>query len=162
MLSVEYYLVRAQPLFQQFLDLINNNKIVHSLLGLFLVLYGSLAAPKLPRSISTLFNNTIFRLVIMFLIAYTASNDTSLAILTVVSLIVSLQTLGHHTISDKVADKVVQVTLKNIHTSTSQNDEQIDEQNDDIQNIDEATSTSVNKIETNITPYVGNELSLCN
>ena len=35
--------------------MIDDNKVISSLLGLFLVLYGSLAAPKLPKKIASLF-----------------------------------------------------------------------------------------------------------
>ena len=78
----------------QGLDVVNNNRIASTILGLFLVLYASLAAPNLPSSVTVIFKNNWFRLAFMFLIAYTATKDTSLAIITAVALLVTLLTLS--------------------------------------------------------------------
>lgn len=77
---------------QRFLE----NEYVTTTLGLFLVIYGSLAAPKLPPSIARLFENPLFRLVILFLIAYMSSKNPSIALISAVALTVSLQTLSKH------------------------------------------------------------------
>jgi hypothetical protein len=78
----------------QGLDVVNNNRIASTILGLFLILYASLAAPNLPSSVTVIFKNNWFRLAFMFLIAYTATKDTSLAIITAVALLVTLLTLS--------------------------------------------------------------------
>jgi len=78
------------------LDYLNNNRIVSSVLGLFLILYASLAAPKLPSNVSAWFDNVWFKLGFMFLIAYMATRDPSVAIIAAVALLVTLQTLSAH------------------------------------------------------------------
>jgi hypothetical protein len=74
---------------------LDSDKIVSSVLSLFLVLYGGMAAPKLPMSIAKLFKNTIFKLLIMSLIVYMTSKDTATSILIVVAFVISLQTLTY-------------------------------------------------------------------
>ena len=43
-----------------FEDTLHKNKNISSIVGLFLVLYGGLAKPKLPRFIRNLFENQFF------------------------------------------------------------------------------------------------------
>lgn len=58
------------------------NQYVGAALTLFLVLYGGMAGPKLPGFVANLFENALFRLVVLFLIAYTASRNTTIALAT--------------------------------------------------------------------------------
>ena len=74
---------------------LDSDKIISSVLSLFLVLYGGLAAPKLPNSIAKLFKNTVFRLLILSLVVYMTSKDTSTSILIVVAFVISMQTLSY-------------------------------------------------------------------
>lgn len=60
------------------------NPILASTLTLLLILYGSLARADLPDYVMNLFENPFFRMLILFLIAFTASKDAR------ISLIVSL------------------------------------------------------------------------
>lgn len=79
-----------------------DNQIVSSVLGLFLVLYAGLAAPKLPRSIARLFDNPVFRVVVLFLVAFMASKNKSVALIAAVGLVVSFQTLNRHKMNDQL------------------------------------------------------------
>lgn len=85
------------------LEYVNSNKILSAVLGLFLVLYAALAAPKLPKSVTIWFDNMWFKLGFMFLIAYMATKDSSVAIIAAVALLVTLQTLS----AQKTAETVV-------------------------------------------------------
>lgn len=85
------------------LEYVNSNRILSAVLGLFLVLYAALAAPKLPKSVTAWFDNTWFKLGFMFLIAYMATRDPSVAIISAVALLVTLQTLS----AQKTAETVV-------------------------------------------------------
>jgi len=85
------------------LEYVNSNRILSAVLGLFLVLYAALAAPKLPKSVTSWFDNTWFKLGFMFLIAYMATRDPSVAIISAVALLVTLQTLS----AQKTAETVV-------------------------------------------------------
>lgn len=97
----------------QGLDVVNNNRIASTILGLFLVLYASLAAPNLPSSVTVIFKNNWFRLAFMFLIAYTATKDTSLAIITAVALLVTLLTLS----AQETTSTVVKAVEKKINAN---------------------------------------------
>jgi Ca2+/Na+ antiporter len=83
-----------------------NDKVYGSIISLILVLYAGLAAPKLPKTISKLFKSKIFKLIVLIVIAYTASKDASIAIITAVALVVSMQTLSKHEQTDKVVKEI--------------------------------------------------------
>jgi hypothetical protein len=83
-----------------------SDKTTAALVTLFLVLYGGLAAPKLPKSIAQLFKNPIFKMIILSLIAYTASKNASVAIIAAVALVISIQTLSKYDRSDKVIQEL--------------------------------------------------------
>ena len=71
------------PVFKKYIT--HNNQIYPYLLGFFsliLILYGSLAKQQLPNSVYILFNNNIFRLFIIIVIAYTAIQDIRIGIIT--------------------------------------------------------------------------------
>jgi hypothetical protein len=92
------------------LNFVNNNKILSSVLGMLLVLYAAMAAPKLPKSVVKVFDNTFFKLGYMFMIAYLATKDPSVAIITAAALLITLQTLSSREASDKAETQMVQET----------------------------------------------------
>jgi len=73
------------------LENILENQYISTSLAVFLVLYGGLAAPKLPSSMTKLFSNPIFRMFIIFLIAYTSSKNHSIALVATIVLILIMQ-----------------------------------------------------------------------
>ena len=89
-----------------YLEGIYSNKTASAVIGLFLVLYAGLAAPKLPKSVAKMFGNSVFRLVILFLVAYMSSRNTSIAIIATVALVISMQTLSYHEANEKVQKKI--------------------------------------------------------
>jgi hypothetical protein len=93
------------------LEGIYSNKTTSAVIGLFLVLYAGLAAPKLPKSVAKLFGNSAFRLVILFLVAYMSSRNTSIAIIATVALVISMQTLSYHEANEKVHQKIEEEVL---------------------------------------------------
>jgi len=95
-----------------------DNKYISAMIGLFLALYAGLAAPKLPKYITIYFDNPMFKLGVMFLIAYMATKDPPVAIIASVALLVSLQTLS----SQKTTDKVVKAVKSKVNTIQSEVD----------------------------------------
>jgi hypothetical protein len=75
------------------LSSIDNNPYLSSALSLFLVLYAGLAAPQLPEYVARLFDNPLFKLLMFFLVAYSARKNPTVAIIASVGLMVSLHTL---------------------------------------------------------------------
>jgi hypothetical protein len=96
----------------QTLNLINDNKVLSSVLGMLLVLYAALAAPKLPKNVVEIFDNSLFKLGYMFLVVYLASKNPSLAIISSVALFVTIQTLASHKVVDTVVDATQTITNK--------------------------------------------------
>lgn len=78
-----------------------NNPYVATGASLFLVLYGGMAAPNLPRQIATLFDHAWFRLFILFLIGYTGNRNPMVALLIAVGLVVSMNTLTKYQVEEK-------------------------------------------------------------
>jgi len=76
------------------LDKMRGSKIIMAVLGMFLVLYSAKAAPKLPNYLLKVFDNPIFKIVFMFLIAYIASKDPSVAIITAIILLLTIKVLS--------------------------------------------------------------------
>lgn len=73
-----------------------DNQYVKTGLALFLILYASLAAPRLPEYIAKLFDNMFFKLLIFFLIAYVAQSSPTVAIIAAIAVMVSLMTLSRY------------------------------------------------------------------
>ena len=105
--------------------------ILSTLLSLFLILYASLAAPKLPRSVGRVFNNIWIKLVFMFLIAYIACKDISIAIISSIALLITLQTISAQNTSDAVMNEVNDKVKKAKEDFTNKNDSDEDEDEDD-------------------------------
>lgn len=82
------------------------DKVSGAVLSLIIVLYAGLAAPKLPKVVSNLFKSKIFKLIILIIIAYTASKNSSIAIITAVALVVSMQTLSKQEQTEKVVQEI--------------------------------------------------------
>lgn len=76
------------------MNFIDNNEYLSVGLGLFLILYAGLAAPKLPETIAKLFDNIIFKFIVLFLVAYGARKNPTIAIIAVVALLISIQALN--------------------------------------------------------------------
>lgn len=67
-----------------------DNPYAKNIIKMFLVLYAGLAAPRLPAFLATLFNNALFRIVVLFLIAYLGLKDTTIALLSAVAFTLSI------------------------------------------------------------------------
>lgn len=70
------------------------NNFLGAILTLFLVAYASLARPQLPNFIAQLFESGFFRLLILFLVAYTSSQNSNIALLIAVVFVVTMNLLN--------------------------------------------------------------------
>jgi len=66
------------------------NEHASTIITIFLVLYGGLAAPKLPNFIVNLFDNPVFRIIVLSLIVYKGNNDPKFAIMVAVAFTITL------------------------------------------------------------------------
>lgn len=71
-----------------------DNKYVSGMVKVFLVLYASLVAPKLPAGLVKLFQNPAFKVLVLFLIVYVGMKDPTVALLVAVGFTVSMVTLN--------------------------------------------------------------------
>jgi len=134
-----------------FLKSVYSNKTANAVIGLFLVLYASLAAPKLPKSVAKIFGNKIFKMVFLFLIAYMASRNVSVAIISAVALVVSMQTFSFHQANEKVQqiveeeatryEEATEATEDIVVTSESENNEEVE--NVEYSSVEEEEKTTL-------------------
>lgn len=78
---------------KKYLDLGFANPYSKTVLTLFFVLYGGMVAPRLPGKIRKLFENNIFRVILLFLIVYTGHKDPKFSILIAAGFVISMETL---------------------------------------------------------------------
>ena len=71
-----------------------DNKYVAAIVRVFLILYAGLIAPKLPSGLAKLFQNSVFKVVVLFLIVYIAMKDPVVALLVAVGFTISIVTLN--------------------------------------------------------------------
>jgi len=76
------------------LSFVDNSEYISAGLTIFLILYAGLAAPQLPEYIANLFDNPLFKLLILFLVAYSAKKNPTVAIVAAIGLMVSIHTLN--------------------------------------------------------------------
>jgi hypothetical protein len=67
-----------------------DNKYLSTVLTLALGLYASLLGPELPEPIKNLFNNTLFRILVLFLVVVRGNKDPKLAIMISVVFVLTL------------------------------------------------------------------------
>ena len=77
-----------------------DDKYVSTVLSIFLALYAGLARPELPNFILKLFDNQVFRILVLSLIAYRANRDPQLAIMIAVAFTVSLNMLSERNMKE--------------------------------------------------------------
>jgi hypothetical protein len=72
------------------LEKLFENDISGNIIKLFLVLYASLAAPKIPKFIRLMFDNALFKIIMLALIVYQSNKDLSLALMISISFTLTL------------------------------------------------------------------------
>lgn len=76
------------------LSILDRNEYVSAALTIFLILYAGLAAPQLPEYVANLFDNPLFKLLILFLIAYSANKNPTVSVIAAIGLMISIHTLN--------------------------------------------------------------------
>lgn len=67
------------------------NEYVSAGLVIFFIVYASMAAPKLPHSVASLFDRTWFRFLVFFAIAYMAKQNATVALVAAIAVMVTIQ-----------------------------------------------------------------------
>ena len=87
-----------------------SNKYGSSIITLFLVIYGGLAAPTLPKFMVKLFENPVFKILILSLIVYTGNKDPKLAIIVAIVFTVTLNTINDQKFLENFSDDIEPMT----------------------------------------------------
>ena len=82
------------------------NEYVTAVVALFVVLYASNVAPRLPDFVTDLFNNPIFRVFILFLVAYVANKNPAIALLVSVAFVVTLNVINRQEAEEGFLDVI--------------------------------------------------------
>ena len=83
-----------------------DNPYVSGALTVFLIVYASMAAPKLPSYIASLFDYTLFKLFIFFLIVYISKRNATVALIAAIALMVSIMTLDRLKVGQEMMEVV--------------------------------------------------------
>ncbi len=86
-------------------DILVENIWLVSILSVFLTMYGPRLHPKLPVGIKNLFNNTLFRATILFLIAYMAHRDFTAAVVISIIFMVTLNMVHTNSVLENMVNK---------------------------------------------------------
>jgi len=78
----------------QNLGWVHENKYVLPVLSLFLGMYAALARPKLPNFIAKLFENPVFRLVVIAYIIYRGNKDPQLSLMIAAAFLITMHMIN--------------------------------------------------------------------
>jgi predicted neutral ceramidase superfamily lipid hydrolase len=76
------------------IDYILDNPYVKGILSTFMLLYIVTIRPELPSYIKNLFNNPIFRIVVLFIIVMKANKDPTFSLIIAVAFVITLNFLS--------------------------------------------------------------------
>ena len=79
---------------------VHENKYVFPIVSLILGMYAALARPKLPKFIEKLFNNPIFRLVMISYIIYRGNKDPQLAVMIASAFLITMHMINKRQVKD--------------------------------------------------------------
>lgn len=80
------------------------DKKVSTILSTFLILYGGLASPQLPTFVKNLFENRIFKILILSLVVYSSNKDPKFAIMMAVAFTITMNILDTMTLEEKFSE----------------------------------------------------------
>lgn len=96
------------------LDKIIDNEYVSTAITVALGLYAALLGPELPDFVKNLFRNTIFRIVVLFLVVVRGNKDPKMAIMIAIAFVLTL---------DFIYVKTAKETFNSIEKMTNCNDD---------------------------------------
>ena len=133
------------------------NKYASSAITLFLVLYGGLAAPKLPKFIIKLFENPIFKIAILSLIVYNGNRDPKFAIMIGVAFTVTLNMISNQKFLEGF-DDVEDFTDTDMSDDDSDADADADSEpfTEDFTDTGDADDADADDMDDAAEPFTGN------
>ena len=130
----------------------DSTQIIITVIAIFLILFTSIAASKLPKSISKHLENPIIILIVFSLIGYLATKDFTIAIIAVIALIISYQNLSFHKLTNimiKKTNKVIndnKLLNNNYNEETNDDNNKLNDYNEETNDYNEETNDYNNKL----------------
>ena len=103
--------------------IMNNKMVVTAVVGIALVVYCSKVSFKVPNYVLKLMNNSNVRLIVLFGIAYLATQDISLALLSTVAFMLTLNRIAIYRNNKKIAKALKGSNLKKLDDSDSDSEQ---------------------------------------
>ena len=94
---MEEYLAKLTPILE--------NKYVSPVITIFIVLYSGLIGPQLPDFMKNLFNNQIFRILVLALIVYKGERDPTMALMIAIAFTFTLNYITERETKEMVTEK---------------------------------------------------------
>ena len=88
----------------KFYSSLHSNKIVSTILTTFLIVYGGMASPNLPGFIRKMFENKIFKILILSLVVYSSNKDPKFAVMMALIFTITLTFIDQKNFSEKFTE----------------------------------------------------------
>lgn len=88
------------------LEPLHSNPTLFTFVSLFLILYGSLTKPQLPPIMRQLFDNAIFRVIILSSILLRKGNDIQLSLMIAIAYVYTIQLNNMEKTKEKFQSKI--------------------------------------------------------
>ncbi len=83
-----------------------DNPVIFAVTVMFIGMYASVIAPRMPGKILKLFHNTVFKLVFFFIVILVAHKDPRIALILSLAFVFTIQGLGKFHINDRLKSTV--------------------------------------------------------
>jgi len=88
----------------KFYSSLHSNKIVSTILTTFLIVYGGMASQNLPGFIRKMFENKIFKILILSLVVYSSNKDPKFAVMMALIFTITLTFIDQKNFSEKFTE----------------------------------------------------------
>ncbi len=119
-MSVENVLGQMNSSLNKMVGNIKNSEYAFVALAVVLIVFAAYIAPRLPGNIIGLFDNTIIKVLLFLIIAFTAKQNPTIGIILLVCLMVLIQTASQRKIEKKIIDVVNQAKRENMTNEINQ------------------------------------------
>jgi hypothetical protein len=120
-----------------------DNKYIHTVLIIFVILYASKIGPSLPVFIRNLFNNAIFRVAILFLVVVRANKDPVMSLLIAVGFVLTLNYLAEREIKETFGEMAINSNVIVAEEETNNDESEQTNEPDQTNNEPDQVETGV-------------------
>ena len=92
-----------------------NDKYIMSSILILLTLYISLISSKIPKSWGMIIDTPLYKLFIMFIISYLSLKNMTIALITSIAFLITLNTVQSHDVNDKILGLIIIDTINKLN-----------------------------------------------